>query len=183
MLGSYTHKPRERRYFAAIYLMMRIAHVYFFISVHPLIYPIGACYIWIAAIIVVAIFRPYRNKYHDIIDIVMFVTIFHVYMMILAFLEGNFVYPIDAYSYSYIFYTYSAYFSLLIPPLYGLMLLIWKLLPLKFTKMKLALMYTKLCFRKKEINAEIEESLPYRLKHNSEKYFLLIDEVVKYNGH
>ena len=179
ILGCYSHRPRERRYFAAIYMILRMAHVCVAIVVHPLVYLIGICYILISVILAVALFRPYKKTWHNFIDIALFAFILNGFLMFLTYLESIFVSPMDTHTYGYIYINISC-LSFLMLPAYRLLLLIWRLLPLKFIKTKIILVYTKLHFWKKE--REVEESLPYRLEHDCEKDRLLNDGVVQYNS-
>ena len=175
ILGCYSHRPRERRHFAAFYLILRIIYVYLIVSLHPYINLIGGCYILISAILAVAIFRPYKKNCHNFIDIALFSSILNGTLMILSSLGSNFVNPMDSFKYDIIYFGI-AYLSLSISPAYGLLLLTWKFLPHKFIKTKLKLIYSKLHFWRRE--GELQESLPYRLEHDCEKDCLLTDKML-----
>ena len=77
ILGCYSHRPQERRYFAAINLILRIAHVYLinYISTPLLIPNMGVLHFVIYH--AVAIFKPYKYNFIDIASIIFFYSQFH----------------------------------------------------------------------------------------------------------
>ena len=183
ILGYYTHRPRERRYFAAIYLMLRLIHIVAFVVLNPLIYPIAACRVWMLAIVLVAIFRPYRKNHHNIIDIILFALIHFSYMWLIHFLEGMLVDPIETYKDSFL-YCIASYSALLMTALYGVVLLLWSVSPHKFIKTCISAVVRRVCCWKRSKVRKIEQSLPYRLEHDGERESLLINGVVQYyNGY
>ena len=174
IFAPYTCRPRERRYFAAIYLIVRISLVATFTALVPLTYPSAASSIWMLAVIAVAIFRPYRKEYHNFIDIILFSFIHFSYLMSISFLEGILVDPISPHYYEYRIFSF---LSFSIPVTYGLALFLWITLPCKLVKTLLVILCKKLHFWKRE--REIIDSLPYRLEHDNERYSLLTGRVIQ----
>ena len=81
ILGSYSHRPRERRYFGIISIMIRMLHLLAF-SLNLKVYLSIASYIMITAIVLVSIFQPYKNKWHNVINVVLFSVLLHSYLML-----------------------------------------------------------------------------------------------------
>ena len=92
ILGSCKHRPQKRRYFEATYLLLRICNVLAFNVETPLIYISAASYIWMLAIILMAIFQPHKN--HNIIDLILF---FFILQCTVFYLEKMFVDSIHSY--------------------------------------------------------------------------------------
>ena len=174
ILGCYSHRPRERRHFGAIYLLIRIFHIAAFTVLNPLIYASAGSSIWMLAIITVALFMPYKNKYHNFIDIILFSLIHFSYSMLIYFLEGMFVDPIDTYNRGFVLYSIATYASLSMVMMYWLFVFVWTILPRKSIKTQFA----QVSFWKRQ---RFEDSLPYRLRHNhGERCPLLMDGIVQH---
>ena len=182
ILGSYSHRSRERRYFTALYLVLRILHVAAFVLINSLLYPSAACCIWMSAIVTVAIFRPYRKQYLNAMDVILFSLTIFVYLILICYLEGMLVNPIETYNTVSKVCLFAAYSSLTILMTYGFSLTIWKILPHKFIRRQITVAYIKFrSWKGKNYANVIEESLPYRLEHDhNERHSLLTDGVVQY---
>ena len=154
LLGSFSHKPRERRYFGALYLILKIVNVTTFLLYSPVTYITLACYIILIFTALIAALQPYKNPIHSRIDLVLFLMMANIY---LATLTVNSVYRNQP-----AVYLYGASAPL---PLYGLGVLLKKTLPQRFIKHKLKLVYRKIqdIAQRRELE---ESSLPYRLEHS-----------------
>ena len=153
-LGSFSHKPRERRYFGALYLILRIVNVMAFLLDSPVTYITLACYLILLFTALIAALQPYKNPIHSRIDLVLFLMMANLY---LATLTVNSVYKNQP-----AVYLYGASAPL---PLYGLGVLLKKTLPQRFIKHKLELIYSKIQDIAQRREPE-ESSLPYRLEHS-----------------
>ena len=125
--GCYRHQPRDCRYFAALYLLLRILNN--LSSVVFIIRPSLAvsCFLFILVILSLVLIAPYRRGAHNKIDILFFlgaISAFPLYYL------RSFLWP-----YSNHFHRVFKFFlSLvaLIPVLYGIILFLRKVLPRKF---------------------------------------------------
>ena len=170
ILGSYSHKPRERRYFGAFYLLVRFVHVFTFSAMNPLLY-LGVCsYFMVVVVVCVTAVAPYKNKWHTVIDVVLFSAILHASMMIVIFREGMFVAPVQTYEYREIIYNLTAYASSSVVPVYGVVMLVGRVLPWKYLRQKVTLLVRNICRQDEE-----EDPLPFRIEQ--EERALLINKV------
>ena len=161
ILGSYSHKPRERRYFGTVYITLRILHLIVF-SVNFSVYLPAASYIVITAIGLVFIFKPYRNKWHNVIDVVLFSALLHCYLMFI-FLQD--IRDTDVYLSKLIvshIYRISLIIALTILPIYGSIAILATILPKILFKRLLGLLAKIWRTEKSQLN----ESLPYRMEHS-----------------
>ena len=164
-VGCYRTKPRDCRYFAAFYLVLRIINLALFsITTSPLYYPLGGIVFIIAAILVAAA-RPYKFSTTFIdIDVILFALLSAMSFGMLSF---GYVALLDPDLVIKKWYEYAA-IVLLFPPLYGRGLLIYRLLPKRFLlKLKTLAQHCK-CNRHGR-NSESVELLPDRLEH-SDRY-------------
>ena len=164
-VGCYRTEPRDCRYFAAFYLVLRIINLALFsITTSPLYYPLGGIVFIIAAILVAAA-RPYKFSTTFIdIDVILFALLSAMSFGMLSF---GYVALLDPDRVIKKWYRYAA-IVLLFPPLYGGGLLIYRLLPKRFLlKLKTLARHCK-CNRHGR-NSETVELLPDRLEH-SDRY-------------
>lgn len=167
ILGSYSHTPRERRYFGTLYLVIRVLHVTGIAILSPLLYTSYASYGLIITIVLVAYFRPHKNNWHNIVDIVLFSVLLYGFLNASFFFESLFVSPLDVYDPSGLLYFRSFYVVINIIFLYGVGLILFNVLPFLLIKKMACQMYKwsrSRCFKIKYI--QLEESLPYRMYHS-----------------
>jgi len=165
LLGSYNHPPRERRYFGAIYLLLRIAHVTAFTLLTPSSYFAVGSYIMIATAFTVAIFRPYKNKWHNIVDILLFSLAAHGYLMVVFQEEGLILDPQNGYDLIHS-YSISGNLSITVVSLYGFFVLIKKLSPWRMIKEIANSLWQKICCFK--MSTRLNE-----LPHNIERDYMM----------
>ena len=89
LLGTYAHRPRERRYFGALYLIIRILHVAAFNLLNVFTYLTAATYVVAIIVVLIAIFRPYANRWHNIIDVTLFLASLSCYFSLIFVHEGS----------------------------------------------------------------------------------------------
>ena len=153
-------EPRDCRYFAAFYLVLRIINLALFsITTSPLYYPLSGFVFIIAAILVAAV-RPYKfsNRFIDV-DVILFALLSAILFGMLSF---GYVALLDPDLVIKKWYRYAA-IPCLFPPLYGGGLLIYRLLPKRFL-LKLKTLAQQ-CNRHGR-NSERVELLPDRLEHS-----------------
>ena len=133
----------------------------FSITTSPLYYPVGGFTFMVAAI-TVAIARPYKDSPYFIdIDVILFALVSTIWLSIPSF--GYLAQLDPEYITRHVWYRY-AYGLLLLPPIYGAGLLIYRLLPKRvLLKLKTIVQYCR-CNRR-TMNDSYLEVLPHRLEH------------------
>ena len=159
ILGSFTHKPRERRYFGSIYIVLRILHLLAFAVLNFTTYFTAAAYVIILAIVLVSTLRPHRNKWHNIIDTFLFSAVLHCYLMATFCQEASLSDPFTS-RVQIPASRMSIYIVAAIIPLYGTVAMLAIILPRKFVQ-KLA----RLASWKKQ-SIQLDETLPYRIEQD-----------------
>ena len=159
LLGSFSHKPRERRYFGAVYLLARIVHVTLFAMSTPYTYLPGACFIMLGVILLMTLTLPHKKKLHNRINLLL---LFAVANASLCFIftkeEAVNVFPNH---FQKIVYYVLLYVSLALPFMYGLLVIAAHIMPKKCIAKKLHHMCKRV-----QCNKELEDSMPYRLEHS-----------------
>lgn len=123
--GCYRHQPRNCRYFAAIYLFVRILQLQTAVATKSaLTIPItGLCVIVLSLTII--IFKPYKHDVQNMIDATFFLLLACASIMTVTYLYSTTFEPE--------FPTEKPYYALisLIPVFYGVGLLLYKIVPSK----------------------------------------------------
>ena len=163
LLGSFSHKPRERRHFGALYLNLRIIHVILFSLHNPFIYITLACYMVLAFIATMAICLPYRKSLHNKVDLVLLSSLACMYLSVLLQHEGTGTHNLTPKRKFTVIL--SCIFSTV--PLYGIGMLIKTTVPKRLMKRIKTFIYNKITRRR-----ELEESLPYQLEYGERKALL-----------
>ena len=132
--GCYKHKPYNFRCFTAVYFIAQIVNLTIYNATgiqqyHPL-----SCYMLILVIILLVITWPHQNKWHNVIDITLFTSMLIYYMSFTFQLEGMYSNLIAGNTVRYMFYKYAMNTPIFIPPMYGLLLFIGRIMPLKMKK-------------------------------------------------
>ena len=161
ILGSYSHRPRERRYFGSTYIIIRVLHLVAF-SVNFTTYLSATIYIVIIAIILVAIFQPHKNKWHNVIDVVLFSAVLHCYLMLIFWEEAYATDSRTGFMETHT-YQYSINIAVFIVPTYGTVSLLTIILPKKFIRQQLKQL-AWIGRRYKSI--QLDEPMAYRIEHN-----------------
>ena len=164
--GCYKHRPRDFRFFPAIYLTMQIANFLVFYFPGLLQYHTTSSYIWMIIIASLLMTRPYKVKWHNIVNIVLFTTLFlaeHAFIV----RSENFYHPLISHAHGRFWGHFNSIvmvLSLCITSFYGLTLGILQTLPSRF-KVAVKMKILNLICRPKNNS---EESLPYRLRCDRE---------------
>ena len=175
MLGSYSHKPRERRYFGAFYLLVRMLHVLAVMLLAPLVFVACASYILILSIVLVAFCRPYKNRWHNVIDISLFLILLNACLTFSFFYESLFVSPLYTYNISGKLYFYNAFVLISLILLYGVGYFTYRILPFPLIKKLLGSVYKCCCCHRclKKHAVELEETLPHRMERSETEPLLM----------
>ncbi len=164
--GCYRHKPYDLRYFSALSLLAQIINLGVFFIFRDLQYHTSACYMLIAIIILLGIARPYRKKWHNVINITLFTSMLTLYLAITTSLEEiyfhNIIFPKLLRSLRVV----AIYIPIFVPLLYGVFLFFGAILPSRIKRV---------ISSRRMRQTDIIESLPYRIKSN-EEYTPLISQ-------
>jgi general stress protein CsbA len=93
--GCYLTKPRDCRYFAAVYILLRVANLFLFSSLRGFLYFCYTGYLFMLVLVAVAIIRPYRNRWHNVADILLLlsISIYYGYVNSVYMYEVDFIAP------------------------------------------------------------------------------------------
>ena len=171
--GCYRYQPRDCRYFAGIYLCVRILFLATFAVINDkMIISVTAIYFALLVIIVIIV-KPYRQELHNRVDVVIFTLSAIVCWLIESFHD-------DGYSKANYPRRYVAILSILSFTLYGCCVMLSKVIPNKCVVfLKDSYQQVRIwCLRRQEIvGADMSGHLPYRFEreqgNKSEKVSLL----------
>ena len=69
--GEFKYQPRDYRYFAAFYLLLRIINIFLLLNTNGIVYfPIGAVFFATSSLLI-AFLKPYKKSFHNIVDTVL----------------------------------------------------------------------------------------------------------------
>ena len=167
--GCYRIKPRDCRHFAAVYVFLRLANLLAFCATRSPMYFSYSEHLFILSLVLVAIVRPYRNTWHNVGDIVLFLSISLFYGILNSQFEVNNITPqIFGETPTVILYI-TVIVILSIPFVYGVSIFMWWILP-EFVVLKLKVTVQQIfcCPCINQTTDGAEESLPYRLQQSTE---------------
>ena len=176
ILGSYSHRPRERRYFGGYYLLIRVINVAGITIFNTILYISFSCYCLTITVVLVAFFRPNKNNWHNVVDIILLLILLNQSLTTSFYFESLFTSPLslDAFKFPVLvlyFHSYLITVSLLF--LYAAGVLLSNVLPLQLIKRPLYWVYRLSCYRCiNKDHSQLEETLPYRLEHSERKLLL-----------
>ena len=160
--GCYKLQPRDCRYFAGLYLFLRLLnHFFIALTTGPFYYPLsGLTFVMMA--ILVATVRPHKSPWHTFADCVFFATLSAIFLGVPVF---YYVLTLDAKN-IVLFRCIFAAPVLSVPIVYGFALLVYFVIPRQIqTKVKSICQH----FKYKILNTvETVETLPYRFGHSDE---------------
>ena len=162
--GCYKHKPYYLRSFPAIYLMAQVTNLLILVYFGIEQYHSAASLNLMVIIVLVAIARPYKNKWHNVITLTLFSSIFIAYITVVFQLTANITIKAVAKRWNS-FLEYLSCAGSLIPLLYGLILILWKILPARIV------MKVKKNLESNKISPN--DALPHRFECNHENSSLL----------
>ena len=120
--GCYKFEPYDCRYWAAFYLFLRIAVLATFASTQSVFFVVMCGTLFIPAVVLTAIVRPYRESVYNVIDLVMFL----VFIQLCFSTVGIALVLPDQ---SFIFVTTMFGIGIIIPIAYIILLAVRKILP------------------------------------------------------
>ena len=179
--GEFKDQPRDYRYFAAFYLLLRTINLLFSFSANGIMYFQLSAGLFALTSVTIAVFKPYKKSLHNYTDTVLIsltgILFLGIPAKILIFTIGGIQ--------NFHVYKYIWMLALLIHPLYGTGMLIYIFLPVQKIKECASVVFA--CMHKyiRGKTSEQEERLPYRLEHMDEYPPLISPTIVtvkNYNG-
>ena len=165
--GEFKDQPRDYRYFAAFYLLLRIANLLLLLLFRAIVCFQFSAGLFAFATILIAVFKPYRKWFHNCVDVVLISMTAIFSFGIPSYALEIFFGEEDQYLYMYkkIWITIIS-----IHPLYGIGMLIYIFFPVQRVKGRALLVLTRMynCFILGGNISEQEQLLPYRLEHMDE---------------
>ena len=158
--GCYRHQPKDCRYFAAFYLLLRILNT--LISVVFVYTPSLAvsCFLFIIAVMFLVSMTPYKKDAHNKLDTLLFLAIVSAFP--LSYLRS--FTRLNSHHFHQIF---QGFFSLVLstPVLYGFILFFHKVLPRKFQVILKGYCNILITCRRRSVEQEVEDQgYPYRFE-------------------
>jgi hypothetical protein len=120
--GCYKFEPYDCRYWAAFYLFLRIAVLAIFAFTQGIFFVVVCGTLFIPAVVMTAIVRPYRESVYNIIDLVIFLVFIQICFSIAGIalvLPGR----------SFLFVVTMFGVGIIIPLTYIMFLAVYKILP------------------------------------------------------
>ena len=125
--GCYKHKPSYLCSFPTIYLMAQFTNLFILTIFGIELYYATASLNLMVIIVLIAIARPYKNKWHNVTTLMLFCSVFIGYICGVFYLYINVIIETPA---SWLYFIESLGISgFLVPPLYGLIVLVRGILP------------------------------------------------------
>ena len=156
--GCYKHKPLNFRGFTAVYFFTQIVNLMIYNVTGQQYHPLS-CYMLIFVIILLVIARPHKNIWHNVIDITLFTSVLVIYMSVTFQLEEIYSNLIAGSMSCQVFYNYAIVTPIFIAPIYGFLLFVRRIIPLKIKEV--IIRELKRVFNRSQ---QLEESLPQRLQ-------------------
>ena len=155
--GSYKHKPSYLRSFPAIYFMAQFTNLLILATFGVELYHATASLNLIVIIILIAIARPYKNKWHNVTTLTIFSSVFIGYICTVFNIYINIA--IETPARWLLFILYLSYIAFFAPPLYGLIVFIRGILPATIIKK------VKQRIMKKNRTQNDDDTLPNRFEY------------------
>ena len=159
--GCYKIQPRFLQSFPVVFLLATFFSLLIYFGLDNSLYHTGISYVLIGLVLLLVLFAPYKNKTHNVINILLIVFIFWGNNSVVVVLESEIIHPIEK-NYWVPFNIFVMNISLLSLPFYGLFHFFNYAIPRKI-KNSLKFAVTKALSHftiwKKESDME---SLPYR---------------------
>ena len=127
--GCYKETPRDCRYFAGFYLFLRCINLIMFSVSKNLTFLSLAAYVVMIALLLVAIFKPYKQLKRNTIDIIIFLIAIAICVTGSLMVEIRYIAPRSAIEYKRVIQIILTPVMAILP-LYGLCLLIYRIVSL-----------------------------------------------------
>ena len=163
--GCYKLQPRDCRYFAALYLLLRIVnHSFILTNAVPPLYYFMTGVALIGMIVYIATIRPHKRLLYTVIDKILLAN------LAITYLAGSVFRPVQFFDSNYLKYLNCIIFvSAAMPFFYGIGLLLYFVIPQKcLLKLKAIFHRMKLIITRQTNSTQPQDPVPYRLEHSDE---------------
>ena len=162
--GCYRHQPRDCRYYAALYLLLRILNnLSSVVFIHKPSSAVSS-FLFVLVAMTLVLIPPYRKDAHNKIDTTFFLLVISAFL--LAYLGSLFIWPYSGHLH-YVF-KFSLFLLVLTPVLYSLILLLRKVLPRKFQVTLKRYCHILITCRRRSVEQDMEaedhQGYPYRFE-------------------
>ena len=163
--GCYKLKPRDCRYFAALYLLLRIVnHSFILTNTVPPVYSLMTGVVLIGVTVCIATIRPHKRLLYTVIDTALLANLAVLYFEESA---GSSVLTFDKDYFNSL--RSITYVSAATPFFYGIGLLLYFVIPQKcLLKLKAIFHRMKLIITRQTNFTQPQDPVPYRLEHSDE---------------
>ena len=170
--GEFKYQPRDYRYFAAFYLLLRIFNILLLLNTNGIVYfPFGIALFAVSSLLI-AFLKPYKKSFHNVADTVLIFVIAVAFLgppaKVLMRTMGRIQCP-KVYSTAWVVF-------LSIQPLYGVGVLMYIFIPVKKLKDKFTLVFAKTqnLFKRTSNVSNSEDRVPFGPEHMDENTPLII---------
>ena len=164
--GEFKDQPRDYRYFAAIYLLLRIFNLLLFFFANGILYFQLGTVLFAATSVIIAVFKPYRKSFHNHTDSLL------IFVLAVASIDiptRSLFKSVGGIQPLYIvFFKLVWALAISIHPLYGIGMLISIFFPVRKVKERAFTVLVRLYNFIRGTASEPEDRLPYRLEHMDE---------------
>ena len=163
--GCYKLKPRDCRYFAALYLLLRIVnHSFILTNTVPPLYSLMTGMVLIGVTVCIATIRPHKRLLYTVIDTALLANLDALYLWGSAY---RVVLTFDSNQFKYLNCIFLV--SAAMPFFYGIGLLLYVVIPQKcLLKLKAIFHRMKLIITRQTNSTQPQDPVPYRLEHSDE---------------
>ena len=130
-----------------------------------------ASYIMVTTVVLVALLKPYKNVWHNRLEMMLFSCLAHFYLMTVFYQESLSADPLHVTNVRMVLYQYSMYIVVAVIPVYGVLLLPGRLLPCQRLRQKVVSLLERLSRKLQSGEREIT-TLPYRMQEEEREHLL-----------
>ena len=122
--GHYKTEPYDLRCFSGFLLIAQVLNLLIYLLMGPSLYHLMASYMLLIVVMSLALARPFKNKWHNIINTALFTALLVTYLSIVFQLESDVMGIITGNNILHYFLVSVMTIAILIPPVYGFLLCI-----------------------------------------------------------
>ncbi len=140
------HYKTNLRYFSGYFLVVQVSNLLIYLLMGPSQYHPMASYMLLIVVMSLALARPFKNKWHNIINTALFTALLVTYLSIVFQLESHVMGTISGNNILHTFLVSVMYIAILLPPMYGFILCIGRLAPMRINEV-IANIFAKRVFK------------------------------------
>ncbi len=132
--GHYKTEPYDLRCFSGFLLIVQVLNLFIHLLMGPSQYYPMASYMLLIVVMSLAVARPFKNKWHNIINTALFTALLVTYLSIVFQLESDVMGIITGNNILHSFLVSVMTIAILIPPVYGFLLCIGRFAPIRINE-------------------------------------------------